>query len=101
MIPPDLTRRRFARVCAAGTFAAAAPVPDPQTPGLKEAMESVTAAIPQGRRDPNRPVYHFHPPANWHNDPNGTIFHQGWHHLFYQFNPVRRHLGPHALGPRP
>jgi beta-fructofuranosidase len=82
-----LTRRRFSRVCAAGAFAAAAAFPDPQTPGLKEAMESVTAAIPQAAGDPNRPVYHFHPPANWNNDPNGTIFHQGWHHLFYQHNP--------------
>jgi beta-fructofuranosidase len=82
-----LTRRRFSRVCAAGTFAAAAAFPDPQAPGLKEAMESVTAAIPQAEGDPNRPVYHFHPPANWNNDPNGTIFYQGWHHLFYQHNP--------------
>ena len=77
MTPPDLTRRRFARVCAAGAFAASAAFPDPQTqPGLKEAMESVTAAIPLAERDPNRPVYHFHPPANWHNDPKGTIFYR-------------------------
>ena len=88
MTPPDLTRRRFARVCTAGAFAAAAAFPDPQTqPGLKEAMESVTAAIPLAGKDSNRPVYHFHSPANWHNDPNGTIFYQGWHHLFYQLNP--------------
>ena len=87
MTRPNLTRRRFARLCAAGTFAAAGAFPDPQTPGLKEAMESVTAAIPQAEGDPNRPVYHFHPPANWNNDPNGTIFYQGWHHLFYQHNP--------------
>ncbi len=87
MTRPNLTRRRFSRVCAAGTFAAAAAFPDPQTPGLKAAMESVTAAIPQAEGDPNRPVYHFHPPANWNNDPNGTIFYQGWHHLFYQHNP--------------
>ena len=87
MTRPNLTRRRFARLCAAGTFAAAGAFPDLQTPGLKEAMESVTAAIPQAEGDPNRPVYHFHPPANWNNDPNGTIFYQGWHHLFYQHNP--------------
>lgn len=37
--------------------------------------------------DPNRPVYHFASPANWMNDPNGTIFHQGWYHVFYQHNP--------------
>ena len=88
MTLPDLTRRRFARVCAAGAFAATAAFPDPQAqPGLKEAMESVIAGIPLAARDPHRPVYHFHPPANWHNDPNGTIFYRGWHHLFYQLNP--------------
>jgi len=54
---------------------------------LKRAMNSAIAAIPQAAADPERPVYHFHPPANWHNDPNGTIFYRGWHHLFYQFNP--------------
>jgi len=54
---------------------------------LKRAMESVSAAIPTAAADPERPVYHFHPPANWHNDPNGTIFYRGWQHLFYQFNP--------------
>ena len=50
-------------------------------------MDSVNAAIPNAESDPERPVYHFHPPANWNNDPNGTIFYKGWHHLFYQFNP--------------
>ena len=54
---------------------------------VKKAMDSVTAAIPLAEKDPNRPVYHFHPPANWNNDPNGTIFYKGWHHLFYQLNP--------------
>lgn len=54
---------------------------------LQKAMESVEAAIPTAAADPERPIYHFHPPANWNNDPNGTMFYRGWHHLFYQFNP--------------
>jgi beta-fructofuranosidase len=88
MTPIDLTRRRFARVCAAGSLAAGAAFADPQTqPEVKKAMESVTAAIAHAESDPNRPIYHFHPPANWNNDPNGTIFYKGWHHLFYQLNP--------------
>ena len=37
--------------------------------------------------DPYRPGYHFLPPANWMNDPNGTIFWKGKYHLFYQHNP--------------
>src|SRR5689334_3008427 len=38
-------------------------------------------------RDPQRPGYHFLPPANWMNDPNGLIHWRGVYHLFYQYNP--------------
>ena len=37
----------------------------------------------------HRPRYHFLPPANWMNDPNGVIQWRGRYHLFYQFNPYR------------
>ena len=37
--------------------------------------------------DPHRPLYHFLPPANWMNDPNGLIQWKGSYHLFYQHNP--------------
>ncbi len=37
--------------------------------------------------DPARPVWHFGPPARWMNDPNGTLWHDGWYHVFYQHNP--------------
>jgi beta-fructofuranosidase len=37
--------------------------------------------------DPHRPIYHFLPPANWMNDPNGFIQWQTTYHLFYQHNP--------------
>src|SRR5438270_14066279 len=37
--------------------------------------------------DPHRPRYHFLPPSNWMNDPNGLIQWNGAYHLFYQYNP--------------
>jgi beta-fructofuranosidase len=49
-----------------------------------------TAELPRrmtSREDRHRPVYHFLPPANWMNDPNGLIFWEGQYHLFYQYNP--------------
>ncbi len=56
-------------------------------PAVAKAMESVAAATPKAAADPTRPIYHFCPPANWMNDPNGTIYHNGTYHLFYQHNP--------------
>ncbi|MCD7470415.1 hypothetical protein HAX54_010283 [Datura stramonium] len=34
-----------------------------------------------------RTAYHFQPRKNWMNDPNGPLYHKGWYHLFYQYNP--------------
>uniref|UniRef100_A0A5B7B3S6 Putative soluble acid invertase 2 n=1 Tax=Davidia involucrata TaxID=16924 RepID=A0A5B7B3S6_DAVIN len=34
-----------------------------------------------------RTSYHFQPQKNWMNDPDGPLFHKGWYHLFYQYNP--------------
>lgn len=56
-------------------------------PAIEQAMASVAAAAARAAQDPLRPVYHFHPPANWMNDPNGTIYAGGYFHLFYQHNP--------------
>ncbi|XP_027337317.1 beta-fructofuranosidase, cell wall isozyme-like [Abrus precatorius] len=36
---------------------------------------------------PYRTAYHFQPPKNWINDPNGPMRYRGIYHLFYQYNP--------------
>ncbi|KAM4110925.1 hypothetical protein ACJW30_05G029100 [Castanea mollissima] len=36
---------------------------------------------------PYRTSYHFQPPKNWMNDPNGPMLYKGIYHLFFQYNP--------------
>ena len=80
------TRRQFVAAGAASITASRGRGADADV-GLVTAMKAVQEAIPIASADPDRPAYHFHPPANWNNDPNGTLFYNGWHHLFYQLNP--------------
>jgi beta-fructofuranosidase len=83
-----LTRRGFAQTMAAGVALAQGPAQSQAARAtIAKAMDAIRAATATAEADPSRPVYHFHPPAQWNNDPNGTIFYRRWHHLFYQVNP--------------
>jgi len=53
----------------------------------QEASFSGSASVSKLASDPRRPQFHFLPPANWMNDPNGPIYWNGNYHMFYQTNP--------------
>lgn len=67
-------------------------------PHIEKATQAVQEAIPQAQQDPYRPVFHFRPPARWMNDPNGTMFHNGYYHVFYQHHPFGDTHGPMYWG---
>jgi beta-fructofuranosidase len=54
---------------------------------------AATASAQKPLEDPHFPRYHFRPPKNWMNDPNGLIYWNGEYHMFYQYNPHAAYWG--------
>lgn len=50
-------------------------------------IESKQAIRQRFSNDIHRPRFHYLPPSNWMNDPNGVIQWNNRYHLFYQYNP--------------
>jgi fructan beta-fructosidase len=60
-----------------------------------------TSTFAQEKTSPTpqwRPLYHFSPPTNWTNDPNGLIFLNGEFNLYYQHNPLENKWGHMSWG---
>ncbi|CAN1218157.1 Beta-fructofuranosidase, insoluble isoenzyme CWINV1 [Linum perenne] len=50
-------------------------------------LHAQLSALSSSKGQPYRTGYHFQPPKNWINDPNGPMIYKGIYHLFYQYNP--------------
>ncbi|XP_076916520.1 beta-fructofuranosidase, insoluble isoenzyme CWINV1-like [Bidens hawaiensis] len=52
----------------------------------------------QKNEQPYRTGFHFQPPSNWMNDPNGPMLYKGVYHFFYQYNPEGATFGTIVWG---
>src|SRR5579883_473913 len=92
-----VSRREFLIRSATGFQALAAPAPKAAF-SLHHRVAHLADPDVAGYDQPFRPQFHFSPPKNWMNDPNGLVYYRGEYHLFYQYNPFAESWGHMSWG---
>ena len=64
----------------------------------KKPVDTADSNAVDKMNEKHSPQFHYSPPQQWANDPNGMVFYEGEYHLFYQHYPDSNVWGPMHWG---